>query len=512
MDKIFVLDFGAQYSQLIARRIRELGVYSELIPYNAPLTKLKEAKGLIYSGGPASVYAMDAPHANKKNFALDIPILGICYGLQLIAHQLGGKVEKADRREYGPARIRIGKQHLLFHRFPRDIDVWMSHGDHITKMPAGFEPIASTKSAPYAAIAHVKKPIYGVQFHPEVTHTPLGKEILSNFVFEVCHCKPQWILKNFVDDQVRLIRERVKGKRAIAAISGGVDSSVSTALAHRAVGDQLTAIFVDTGMLREGEVSQVLESLGRHLKIPITLVNASGSFLKKLKGVNEPEKKRKIIGHEFIKTFEATAKKITPQPAFLVQGTLYPDVIESAHGMSGATARIIKSHHNVGGLPKKMGFQLIEPLRELFKDEVRKVGTLLGLSDDLIWRQPFPGPGLAVRIIGEITPDRLTMLRRADAIMREEIMASKFHRDLWQYFAVLPATVKSVGVMGDERSYAHPIILRAVTSSDVMTVDWARLPHELLAKISNRITNEVPGVNRVLYDITPKPPGTVEWE
>lgn len=511
-DTIYVLDFGSQYSQLIARRIRDLGVYSELVPHNAPLSKLKKAKGIILSGGPASVYAKGAPQINKKVFGLGIPVLGICYGLQLIAHTMGGKVEPAERREYGPARIKVKGKKDLFRRLPGNLDVWMSHGDHVTRLPRGFQDTAGTSNAPHAAFAHHGKRIFGIQFHPEVSHTPRGNDILSNFVYRICKCSKSWQLSDLVEEQIALIRKKVGSARVISGISGGVDSAVATAIVHKAIGDQLTAIFVDNGLLRAGEFGQVRETLGRTMNIRLKSVNARAGFLKKLKGVKSPERKRKIIGHEFIRVFDQAAKKIKPAPEYLVQGTLYPDVIESAHGSKDGVARVIKSHHNVGGLPKNMKLKLIEPLRDLFKDEVRAVGELLGLPHELVWRQPFPGPGLGVRIVGEITPARLKTLRHADQIVREEVAAAGVERELWQFFAALLPDVRSVGVQGDERTYAHPIILRAVTSSDVMTVDWARLSDELLARISTRITNEVRGINRVLYDITSKPPGTVEWE
>lgn len=509
---IYVIDFGSQYSQLIARRVRELGVYSELVPYTTPLAILKKSRGIILSGGPNSVYEKNAPTINKKIFDLDVPILGICYGLQLIAHTLGGKVELSQKREYGPALITTKRGQKLFAKLPRRLDVWMSHGDHVTRLPSGFAVSASTPNAPYAAVAHASKPIYGIQFHPEVSHTPRGNDILANFLFGICSCRPSWKLGDFIEEQISSIKKSVGDAKVISAISGGVDSSVATTLVHRAIGNQLTAVFVDNGMLRAGERDEVKAILGRSMHIPMRTINARLQFLRKLKGVISPEKKRKNIGRTFIKVFEQVSRDIQPRPDFLVQGTLYPDVIESAYGKKGGVANIIKSHHNVGGLPKNMKLKLIEPLRDLFKDEVRTVGELLGLPHELVWRQPFPGPGLAVRIIGEVTPARLKTLRHADQIVREEIIASNLYRDLWQFFAVLLPEVRSVGVQGDARTYAHPVILRAVTSSDVMTVDWARLPDELLECISTRITNEVRGINRVLYDITPKPPGTVEWE
>ena len=513
MDTIYVIDFGSQYAQLIARRVRELGVYSRLVPYTTPLREIKKnASGIILSGGPASVYARNAPHIKKEIFSLGIPVLGICYGLQLIAHTLGGKVEPGERREYGPATIHITDKTGIFHKMPTRIPVWMSHGDHVTKLPTRFQGIAATPNAPYAAIRHRTKPIFGIQFHPEVSHTPRGKEILAHFLFDVCECSAGWKLADFVAQKINEIKEHVGGHAVISAVSGGVDSTVATEIVHRAIGKQLTAVFVDNGLLREGEREEVEQALQSVLHIPLRTVSAARHFLKHLKGVINPERKRKIIGREFIRLFEKEARAIHPRPSFLVQGTLYPDVIESAHGHDPSAARVIKTHHNVGGIPKRMRFTLIEPLRDLFKDEVRRVGEILGIPSPLVWRQPFPGPGLAVRILGEITPRRLSLLRRADQIVREEIEAANLHKELWQYFAVLPATVKSVGVQGDARTYAHPIIVRAVTSTDVMTVDWARIPEELLARISTRITNEVRGINRVLYDITPKPPGTVEWE
>lgn len=507
---IVILDFGSQYTQLIARRIRELHIYSEILPYNATIDEIRKhrPKGIILSGGPASVYHPDAPKPDERIFDLNIPILGICYGLQLLTQHFGGEVVKAERHEYGRAELEILDHEDLFYGLPNEIHVWMSHGDRVTKLPEGFKPIARTYNAPFAAIRNREKKIWGVQFHPEVSHTYLGKEILKNFAVRICGCSQDWTMGNFLKEKEQEIRQMVDGKKAICALSGGVDSSVAAVLVHNAIGDNLTCIFVDNGLLRKGEREKVEKTFRDHFHIPLVVVDAKERFLIALKGITDPEKKRKIIGNLFIEIFEEEAKKI-PDVEFLVQGTLYPDVIESV-SVKGPSA-VIKTHHNVGGLPEKMNLKLIEPLRELFKDEVRELGKELGLPDEIVYRQPFPGPGLAIRIIGEVNEKDLNILREADAIVVEEIKKAGLYRDLWQSFAVL-LPVHTVGVMGDYRTYEKVIVVRAVESTDGMTADWARLPYELLDRIMRRIINEVKGVNRVVYDITSKPPGTIEWE
>ncbi|WP_457634650.1 glutamine-hydrolyzing GMP synthase [Persephonella sp.] len=507
---IVILDFGSQYTQLIARRIRELHIYSEILPYNATIDEIKKhkPKGIILSGGPASVYHPDAPKPDERIFDLNVPILGICYGLQLLTQHFGGEVVKAERHEYGRAELEILDHEDLFYGLPNEIHVWMSHGDRVTKLPEGFEPIARTYNAPFAAIRNREKKIWGVQFHPEVSHTYLGKEILKNFAVRICGCSQDWTMGNFLKEKEQEIKQLVDGKKAICALSGGVDSSVAAVLVHNAIGDNLTCIFVDNGLLRKSEREKVEKTFRDHFHIPLVVVDAKERFLKALKGITDPEKKRKIIGNLFIEIFEEEAKKI-PDVEFLVQGTLYPDVIESV-SVKGPSA-VIKTHHNVGGLPEKMNLKLIEPLRELFKDEVRELGKELGLPDEIVYRQPFPGPGLAIRIIGEVNEKDLNILREADAIVVEEVKKAGLYRDLWQSFAVL-LPVHTVGVMGDYRTYEKVIVVRAVESTDGMTADWARLPYELLDRIMRRIINEVKGVNRVVYDITSKPPGTIEWE
>ncbi|MCL5062673.1 MAG: glutamine-hydrolyzing GMP synthase [Nitrospiraceae bacterium] len=509
-DKILVLDFGSQYTQLIARRVRESKVYSEIFPFNAPIEKIKafNPKGIILSGGPSSVYDKGAPAPDMVVFKLGVPVLGICYGMQLMANYLGGRVAKAVKREYGKAELTVDDNSDLFRKVSKKTKVWMSHGDRIERLPKGFSAIGHTDNSPIAAMANKEKGFYALQFHPEVVHTDEGKKILQNFVYNICGCKPTWTMKSFIETAKKEIREKVGDKRVICGISGGVDSAVTAVLVHEAIGDALTCIFVDNGLLRAGEAEKVEDTLRKSFHMDIHCVDASERFLRRLKGVKDPERKRKIIGNEFIRVFEAEAMKLK-NAGFLAQGTLYPDVIEST-SFKGPSA-VIKSHHNVGGLLKKMKLKLVEPLRELFKDEVRLLGKELGMPDEIIYRHPFPGPGLAIRCIGDITRGRTEVLRKADAIVLEEIKKAGLYSELWQAFAVLLPT-KSVGVMGDERTYENVIAVRAVTSLDGMTADWAKIPYEVMEKISNRIINEVKGVNRVVYDITSKPPGTIEWE
>jgi len=509
-ELILILDFGSQYTQLIARRVREQGAYSEIKPFNFPLEKIKalSPKGIILSGGPASVYQSDAPLIDRKIFDLNIPILGICYGLQLISHLLGGKVAKADHREYGHAILEVTATDPLLENMAPKSKVWMSHGDRVEKLPPHFQVIGQTANSPFGVVRHQLKKIYGLQFHPEVAHTEQGTEIIRNFIYNIANCHGLWTPKSFIEDSVHSIQKQVGSEKVICALSGGVDSSVAATLVSKAVGRQLTCVFVNNGLLRYQEAEQVQAIFNNQAKFNFRYVDASQKFLSRLENVVDPEQKRKIIGDEFIKTFEAIAREIG-DVTYLVQGTLYPDVIESV-STKGPSA-VIKSHHNVGGLPEKMNLKLIEPLRELFKDEVREVGRELGLADQLISRHPFPGPGLAVRILGEITPERIAIVQQADHIFIAELHKSGWYQKVWQAFAVL-LPVQTVGVMGDERTYEAVIALRAVTSEDAMTADWAKIDPEVLGRTANRIINEVRGVNRVVYDISSKPPGTIEWE
>ncbi|RME08657.1 MAG: glutamine-hydrolyzing GMP synthase [Anaerolineae bacterium] len=515
-DTLLVLDFGSQYAQLIARRLREQNIFCRLLPWDAPLREhiTPQVKGFVLSGGPASVYASEAPKIPAAVFESGLPILGICYGMQALTHALGGRVAPAERREYGPAHIRVTASNPLLP--VGEQLVWMSHGDRIEALPPGFEALASTENAPFAAMGDPKRHYYGVQFHPEVHHTPQGSEILRRFAVDICGARPEWTPQSIIHQTIETLRRQIGDQNVLAAISGGVDSSVAAALVHRAVGNQLKAIFVDTGLLRQGEPELVVRTFRQHLGVQLTAVNAVEDFLQALKGLTDPEAKRRAIGEKFIRIFEEYAQSLG-NPPFLVQGTIYPDVIES-RAPDKAHAHRIKSHHNVGGLPENFDFQLVEPLRELFKDEVRAVGEALGLPAHIVWRQPFPGPGLAVRCLGEVTWERLERLRQADAIFLQELEAAGLlpHRQqasggVSQAFAVL-LPVRSVGVMGDQRTYQETIVLRAVTTEDFMTADWARLPHDILGRVANRIVNEVAGVNRVVYDITSKPPATIEWE
>ena len=514
-DRILILDFGSQVTQLIARRIREHGVYCEIKPFNAPDEEIASfgAKGIILSGGPASVHESYSPKASERVFALGVPILGICYGEQLLCQQLGGKVEKSDHREFGRAMVDIAEDSALFAgvwKKGEQRQVWMSHGDRVTALPSGFKAIATTPSAPYAAIANEAKKYYGVQFHPEVVHTPEGGQLLKNFTHNIVGCRGDWTMAAFRQTMAQKVRAQVGDKKVLCAVSGGVDSSVVAALLHEAIGDQLICIFINTGMLRLGEPEQVEELFKEHFHIPLIHIDASAVFLGRLAGVTDPERKRKIIGETFIEVFEKEAEAVGGAD-FLAQGTLYPDVIESVSFTSGSPSVTIKSHHNVGGLPERMKMALVEPLRELFKDEVRALGTELGMPDSMVGRHPFPGPGLAIRIPGEITPEKLDILRRADAVYIDEIRKAGLYKEIWQAFAVL-LPVRTVGVMGDARTYEYVCALRAVTSTDGMTADYYHFSHEFLGRVSNRIINEVRGINRMVYDITSKPPGTIEWE
>jgi len=514
---VVILDFGSQYSELIARRIRETQVYSEVLSWRTSAEQLRQLspKGIILSGGPNSVYDEGAPLCDPEIWQLGIPILGVCYGMQLMVQQLGGEVERAARGEYGKAALFIDDPTDLLTNVDDGATMWMSHGDSVTRMPEGFDLLAHTDNTPCAAIAHHEKRLYGVQFHPEVVHSVGGLALIRNFVYHICQCQPTWTTAAFVEESVREIRARVGDKRVLLALSGGVDSSTLAFLLHKAIGDQLTCMFIDQGFMRKLEPERLVKLFQEQFHIPVEYVNARDRFLTAIRGVTDPEEKRKRIGHEFIRVFEAESKRLGPFD-YLAQGTLYPDVIESADTnvdpQTGERVAVkIKSHHNVGGLPKDLQFKLIEPLRKLFKDEVRKVGRSIGLPEEIVQRQPFPGPGLAIRILGEVTEDRLDILRDADLIVRQEINRSGLYHELWQAFAVL-LPIRSVGVMGDQRTYAYPIVLRFVSSEDGMTADWSRVPYDLLETIANRIVNEVRGVNRVVYDITSKPPGTIEWE
>ncbi|MBV9671791.1 MAG: glutamine-hydrolyzing GMP synthase [Verrucomicrobia bacterium] len=517
-SKVVILDFGSQYTQVIARRVRESRVYSEILPFNSSPEQIHAtgAKGILLSGGPASVFSKNAPRNDPAIFDLGLPVLGICYGVQLIAHQLGGIVEFSDKREYGPGTLRIIGASPLFEGLPSEIMVWNSHGDRLTRLPPGFASVASTENSPFAAIQHAEKSIFGLQFHPEVAHTPLGKDVLENFLYRACGCSPDWTMGSFIEQSCHEIRERVGVDKVVLGLSGGVDSSVAAALIHQAIGDQLTCIFVNNGLLREFEAETVQKIFRENFRVSLKYVDASKRFLGKLEGVSDPEIKRKIIGTEFVRVFEGATEELKATDdglgkyRFLAQGTLYPDVIESV-SISGNPAELIKSHHNVGGLPEKMHFELLEPLRHLFKDEVRHVGLELELPREVVFRQPFPGPGLAVRILGAVTNEYLTILRHADEIVESEMKAADWYYRVWQSFAVL-LPIRSVGVKGDQRTYENTVVLRIVESQDGMTANWVKVPYDILSRIASRILNEVKLVNRVCYDISSKPPSTIEWE
>ena len=509
-ERVLILDFGSQYTQVIARRIREANVFSEIVPHTISVKKVMayRPKGIVLSGGPASVYGKGAPKMDRKIFHLGIPILGICYGMQLLVKEFGGQVARGTRREYGRGILRRKRVCPLLDRLPSRLEIWNSHGDRVTRLPRGFVSVATTENSPYAVVR--KGDIYGLQFHPEVSHTPKGQKILNNFLMKICECKGNWTMGSFLKKAIGEVREQVGTGRVILGLSGGVDSSVAAALLHRAIGNRLRCIFVDNGLLRKDEVASVKRIFGKHRHFNLTVIDARARFLRRLRGVADPERKRKIIGREFIRVFDEASKKVGRGAQFLAQGTLYPDVIESVP-IAGNPASLIKSHHNVGGLPKRMKLGLVEPLRQLFKDEVRKVGEVLGLPKEMVWRQPFPGPGLAVRCLGAIEEQKLSILREADAIVVEEMKASGWYYRVWQSFAVL-LPCRSVGVMGDERTYDNAVAIRVVESKDGMTADWVRLPGDLLGRISNRICNEVKGINRVVLDISSKPPATIEWE
>jgi GMP synthase (glutamine-hydrolysing) len=522
-SKIFIIDFGSQYTQVIARRVRECQVYSEIVRFDTPATEIAAAKpnGIILSGGPASVYDKSTPQIDPEIFTLGIPVLGICYGLMLMAHHLGGQVVFTGRREYGAGMLHIKNGSDLFNGLGNQLDVWNSHGDEVTALPKGFRAVGTTEGCDLAAVEDRQRKLYGLQFHPEVAHTPRGREILQNFVYHICHCSMDWTMGSFIEEACARVRKQVGDQKVVLGLSGGVDSSVTAALLHKAIGDQLTCIFVNNGLLRAREEEMVQRVFGENFHVRLKYVDASERFLTLLKGVTDPETKRKLIGNEFIKVFQQATEELLEEDRrngkrkhggykFLAQGTLYPDVIESV-SIGGNPAQVIKSHHNVGGLPEKMHFELVEPVRKLFKDEVRQAGLQLGLPREIVYRQPFPGPGLAVRILGEVTPERLAILREADTIVQSEMEAADWYYKVWQSFAVL-LPVQSVGVMGDQRTYENTVVLRIVESQDGMTADWVRLPYELLARISSRISNEVKGVNRVCYDISSKPPSTIEWE